>query len=55
MWKQFIPGAFQVALNADGNPANSRAMTSKASTPTEISGMFGESSYAKGENHAAGS
>jgi len=54
MLDQFIPGVFQVALDADAIPGYSQAMTSKVSTPTDISIKFGAGFYAKGEDHAAG-
>jgi len=54
MWDQFIPGAFQTALGLDGNPLTSVAMSSKASTPTQISMKFDQISYGKGEEYAAG-
>jgi len=54
MWDQFISKAFQTALRLDGDPHRSVAMSSKASTPSEISGKFGQISFAKGEEHAAG-
>jgi len=50
MWDQFIPTMFQVAMDVDGNPATSVALSSKASTPSEISGKFDSISYDKGEN-----
>ena len=52
MLQQFISAKFQVALDLDGNPATSVAMSSKASTPSEISGKFDQISYGKGEDCA---
>ena len=55
MWNQFIPDAFQAGLYADGTSLFCRAMTSKASTKTEIDSKYGEYSRLKGEDHIAGS
>jgi len=54
MWDQFISNAFQTALRHDGNPYRTVAMSSKVSTPNQISSKFDQISYFKGEEHAAG-
>jgi len=54
MWDQFISKAFQAALRLDGDPYRSVAMSSKVSTPNEISDKFDQISYSKGEEHGTG-